>query len=79
MLRKAARKGNPVAQNRLANILANGKGVPADPVQAIKWHLIAKAGGDGDIALDEFMYGQKPDIQAAGEKAAQPWLEAIKQ
>jgi TPR repeat protein len=78
LLRKAARKGNPVAQNRLANILANGKGLPADPVQAIKWHLIAKAGGDGDVGLDDFMRGQKPEVQAAGEKAAQPWLEAIK-
>jgi TPR repeat protein len=78
LLGKAARKGNPVAQNRLANLLANGKGVPADPVQAIKWHLIAKAAGDADPGLDNFMRGQKPDVQAAGEKAAQPWLEAIR-
>jgi len=52
--------------------------VPADPVEAIKWHLIAKAGGDGDVALDDFMHRQKPEIQAAGEKAAKPWLDAIK-
>ena len=52
LLKKAARKGNPVAQNRLANILAIGRGVPADPVEAIKWHIVAKAGGVSDIPLD---------------------------
>jgi hypothetical protein len=53
--------------------------VPADPVQAIKWHLIAKASGDDDAVLESFMHEQKPEIQAAGEKAAQPWLAAIKE
>jgi TPR repeat protein len=78
LLQKAARKGNPVAQNRLANILAIGRGLTADPVQAIKWHIVAKAGGVGDIPLDEFAQKQKPEVRAAAEKAAQPWLEAIK-
>ena len=50
---KAARKGSPIAQNRLAHILAVGRGMPADPVEAIKWHLIAKAGGASDIPLDD--------------------------
>jgi TPR repeat protein len=79
LLRKAARKGNPVAQNRLANILAFGRGLPADPVQAIKWHLIARAGGDADPGLDDFMRNQKPEVRAAGENAAQSWIEAINQ
>ena len=35
LLKKAARKGNPVAQNRLANVLATGRGLQADPVEAI--------------------------------------------
>ena len=39
----------------------------------------AKAGGDSDLELDDFMRNQKPEVRAAGEKAAQPWLEAIKQ
>ena len=77
-LQKAARKGNPVAQNRLANILAVGRGVRADPVEAIKWHIVAKAGGVSDIPLDEFTQKQKPEVRAAGEKAAKPWIEAIK-
>ena len=78
-LRKAARKGSAIAQNRLANVLAVGRGVPADPVAAIKWHLVAKAGGVGDIPLDTFMQKQPPEIRAAGEKAAKPWLDAIKE
>ena len=45
IFRKAATKGNAIAQNRLARILATGRGVPADPVEATKWHIIAKAGG----------------------------------
>ncbi len=67
-----------MAQNRLANILAMGRGLRADPVAAIKWHIVAKAGGVGDIPLDEFAQKQKPEVRTAAEKAAQPWLEAIK-
>ncbi len=79
LLAKAARKGNPIAQNRLANILAIGRGLQANPVQAIKWHIIAKAGGVSDIPLDAFVEKQTPDVRAAGEKAAKPWLDAIKE
>jgi TPR repeat protein len=78
-LKKAARKGNPVAQNRLANILAIGRGLPADPVEAIKWHIVAKAGGVSDIPLDTFVQKQPQDVRAAAEKAAKPWLDAIKE
>ena len=43
---KAARRGSAIAQDRLARILMAGRGMPADPANAIKWHLIAKAAGD---------------------------------
>ena len=76
---RPARKGSPIAQNRLANILAIGRGVAADPVTAIKWHIVAKAGGVGDIPLDTFMQKQTPEIRAAGEKAAKPWLDTLKE
>ena len=56
---KAARKGNPVAQNRLANIPAVGRGVQANPVLAIKWHIVAKTGGVSDIPLDTFVQGSR--------------------
>jgi len=79
LLAKAARKGNPVAQNRLANVLAVGRGAQANPVQAIKWHIIAKAGGVSDIPLGAFVQQQPPDIRAAGEKAAKPWVDALKE
>jgi TPR repeat protein len=79
LLKKAARKGNPVAQNRLANVLAVGRGLPADTVEAMKWHLIAKAGGVSDIPLDTFAAKQTAEVRAAAEKAAKSWIDAIKQ
>jgi hypothetical protein len=48
-------------------------------VEAIKWHMVAKAGGVSDIPLDSFVQKQTPDIRTAAEKAAKPWLDAIKQ
>ena len=56
-----------------------GRGANANPVQAIKWHIIAKAGGVSDIPLDAFVEQQPPDIRAAGEKAAKPWVDALKE
>jgi TPR repeat protein len=79
LLAKAARKGNPIAQNRLANILAAGRGANPNPVQAIKWHIIAKAGGVSDVPLDAFVQQQPPDVRAAGEQAAKPWVDALKE
>ncbi len=78
-LKKAAHKGNPVAQNRLANILTIGRGLPADPVEALKWHIVAKAGGISDIPLDSFSQNQPAEVRTAAEKAAKPWLDAIKE
>jgi TPR repeat protein len=77
VFRRAARLGSPIAQNRLARMLAFGRGLPADALQATKWHLIAKAGGDGDPMLDEFIARQKPELRDAAEKAAKPWLDYI--
>ena len=74
---KAARRGSAIAQNRLANILSVGRGLPADPVEAIKWHLVSKAGGATDLRLDDFAQKQPPDVRAAAEKAAKPYLAAI--
>ena len=78
LFHKAALKNNPVAQNRLAHILASGQGAPADPVAAAKWHLISKARGENDIALDDFVSKLDPDKRAAAEAAAKKWLEAAK-
>ena len=60
---------------RLARILAAGRGANADAVEAAKWHTIAKARGLSDSWLDEFMIKLTPAERAAGEKAARPWIE----
>ena len=73
-LKRAAHKGNQIAQNRLARVYMMGRGVAADPVQAMKWHIAAKAGGLGDPQLDEFMAKQSPEQRAAAEKAASEWV-----
>jgi uncharacterized protein len=78
LFHRAAVRGNPVAQDRLARVLAEGRGAPANPVEATKWHLISKARGETDIMLDEFVGKLDPETRAAGEKAAKPWLDALK-
>jgi hypothetical protein len=63
-----------VAQNRLARVLATGRGLPVDPIAATKWHTIAKAGGASDIWLENYMQGIKEQERAAGVNAATLWL-----
>jgi hypothetical protein len=40
-IRKAAEQGNAVAQNNLGLLYLNGKGVPQDDAEAVKWFLKA--------------------------------------
>jgi hypothetical protein len=47
--------------------------------QAIKWHIVAKAGGVSDPPFDVFAQKQSPEVRTAAEKAAKPWLDAIKE
>ena len=70
----SARRGSAIAQNRLARILMAGRGMPADPTEAIKWHIIAKAGGSGDPDLDVFAGKQTQAISDAAQKLADKWL-----
>jgi hypothetical protein len=77
LFRKAAKHGSAIAQDRLARILADGLGLPADPVEATKWHLISRAGGETDLELDTFMDKLDPKTRAAAEAAAKPWLDAL--
>ena len=39
-----------------------------------RWHLIAKAGGNNDQFLEEFMRKMKPADRAAAEDKAKPWI-----
>lgn len=58
----SARRGNPVAQNRVALLFATGRVFTANPVEVVKWHTLAKAGGRNDAWLDEFI-GRLPEAQ----------------
>jgi TPR repeat protein len=71
---KAAQKNNPVGQSRLAWMYATGRGLKADPVEAARWHLIARAGGDNDQDLEDFMRNMKPMDRAMAESRAKPWI-----
>jgi TPR repeat protein len=77
LFRKAALHGSAIAQDRLARILTSGKGAPANPVEAMKWHLISRAAGETDLELDGIMEKLTTDQRAAAEKAAKPWLDAL--
>jgi uncharacterized protein len=76
-LLKAARKGSPIAQNRIARVFAAGRGLPADPVEAAKWHLIARARGESDTWLEGFLQKLTPEQRQAGEKSAEAWLKSL--
>jgi hypothetical protein len=78
VFKKAAQRGSPIAQDRLARILMAGRGMPADPTAAIKWHIVAKAGGAGDPDLDVFAGQQPQAIRDAAQKAADKWLSTLK-
>ena len=78
MFRKAALHGSAIAQDRLARILADGRGAPKNPTEAVKWHLISKAHGETDLPLDDYVNSLDPLTRAAGEKAAKTWLEPYK-
>jgi TPR repeat protein len=77
LMLKAAQRGSPIAQDRVAHILMAGRGLPADPTEAIKWHIIAKAGGASDPDLDIFAAKQPANVREAAEKAAQKWLSTL--
>jgi uncharacterized protein len=75
MFRLAAEKGNVVAQNRYARCLHHARGVAASPIEAAKWHLIAKSNGIEDPVLDQALAKlSKPDRTKA-EQAAVDWRD----
>ena len=75
---KAAKRNSPIAQNRLAHILASGNGLPADPAGAAKWHLISKAQGETDLVLDDYVGKLDAKTRETGEKAAKAWIDTLK-
>ena len=73
-LRKAARQNSPIAQNRLARVLVTGQGAAIDKIEGLKWHVIAKSAGKGDLFLDEAFAQLSPEDRAKVETAARRWL-----
>jgi hypothetical protein len=74
LLRRAAQQNSPIAQNRLAHVLLTGQGAPMDQIEGLKWHLIAKTAGKGDLVLDEAFAQLSPEDRAKAEAAARHWL-----
>lgn len=66
----SARHGNPVAQNRVARLYATGRVFEVNPAEAMKWHILAKAGGRSDAWLDEFVARLPSAVQKEGETRA---------
>lgn len=69
-LNRAAYAGNPVAQNRIARLIATGVGLPFNDVEAAKWHLLAKAAGVQDPQLEDMMSTMKPEELAKAQELA---------
>ena len=51
-----------------------GRGMPANAIEAVKWHIVAKAANAGDPELDAFAAKQTQQVREAAEKSAQKWL-----
>jgi TPR repeat protein len=70
LLRRAALKGNAVAQNRLAHLYAEGLGVDVDLSAAKEWRDKAKAAGLNDPSLD-FLSNASTTPKPAEQKPAE--------
>jgi hypothetical protein len=68
--RRAALKGNAVAQNRLARLTFAGRGIPQNRVEAAAWHLLAAAQGLTDPWLDNALKDLSPDERGRAERLA---------
>ena len=51
VVRRLAEANDPVAQNKLGYLYANGRGVPKDETEAVKWYRKSAAQGNADYAM----------------------------
>ena len=49
---------------------------PEDRIEGLKWHIVAKTAGKGDLKLDEALTRASPEDRAKAEAAARKWLGA---
>lgn len=71
--KSSATKGNPIAQNRLARLYAYGIATNPNPVQAAKWHMIARNAGIADMKMDLFIAKLPKDMK----EKAQAEIDAL--
>lgn len=74
---RAAEKGNPIAQNRLANAFAAGAGTKSDVIEASKWHLLARQAGVSDLRLDKLLGVLTEEQRAKADRAALEWEHSL--
>jgi uncharacterized protein len=71
---RAAARDNPVAQNRVARLLAAGRGLSKNMVEAMKWHILARAAGVKDAWLDGELAKLSPQDKTAVEAALRQYV-----
>ncbi|THV21499.1 tetratricopeptide repeat protein [Peteryoungia ipomoeae] len=59
----AAKRGNVVAQNRLAHLYINALGTSPNPVEAAKWYVLSRRAGLKDVGLEDFYLGLTEEQQ----------------
>ncbi|TFG86826.1 MAG: sel1 repeat family protein [Hyphomicrobiales bacterium] len=74
LFRLAAEQGNPVAQNRLARLYANGVVFETDLVQAAKWHLLAREAGVSDFSLDIMLAKLTKEQRVEADRGVDAWI-----
>ena len=74
LFRSLANNGNAIAQDRLGNMYASGKGVPFDQAEAEKWYRLAAEQGlakaQGDLG---FMYYLSATLRTGDYTEAAKW------
>jgi TPR repeat protein len=75
LFREAALRGNPVAQNRYARLLATGRGVDQNSVDACAWHLLARLHAVADPTLDRVCETLAPTAKETANQRLENWLK----
>jgi TPR repeat protein len=75
LFREAALRGNPVAQNRYARLLAAGLGTEQNSVDACAWHMLARARTVSDPTLDRVCETLAPAAREAASRRLENWLK----
>jgi uncharacterized protein len=75
LFREAALRGNPVAQNRYARVLATGRGIDQNSVDACAWHLLARLRSVADPTLDRVCDTLAPSAKEAATQRLENWLK----